>query len=221
MQIIAPPSVLQHLWKAQLGAGILSVLLGVVMLSWPGKTVLAAAIVFGAYLLVSGASQAILAVSLRVPWSMRLLPFIAGIAAMALAVLCFLNLQNSILLLAIWIGLGWIFRGVASATSAIGDPTLPARVWEIVIGMISLLAGIVVLASPLESIGILTLVVAIWFLVVGTFEILLAFGVRAGSKSTKSEAEVEASLAKPETEPVATPELDANTSPQVGEKDSS
>ncbi len=132
MQTTAPPNVLQHLWKAALGAGIVSVLLGAITLAWPGQTMLMAAIIFGAYLLVIGISQVILALSLRVPRSMRLLPFIGGTAAVALAVLCFLTLQNSILLLAIWIGLGWIFRGVATATSAIEDPTLPGRVWEIV-----------------------------------------------------------------------------------------
>jgi uncharacterized membrane protein HdeD (DUF308 family) len=217
MQTTAPPSVLQHLWKATLGAGIGSVLLGAIVLAWPGKTILVAAIVFGAYLLVTGVSQVILALSLRVPWSMRLLPFIGGIAAVALAVLCFLSLQNSILLLAIWIGLGWIFRGVATATSAIGDPTLPGRVWEIVIGVISLLAGIVTLASPFESIATLTLVVAIWLLVVGAFEIMSAVGIRVASKS---KAEVDASLTEePETEPEPKPELEAATSPPAGEKD--
>lgn len=219
MQTTAPPNVLQHLWKATLGAGIVSVLLGAITLAWPGKTILVAALVFSAYLLVTGASQVILALSLRVPWGMRLLLFIGGIAAVALVVLCFLSLQDSVLLLSIWIGLGWIFRGVATATSAIADSALPGRVWEIVIGVVSLLAGIIMLALPFESLATLTLVVAIGFLVVGAFESMSAFGIRVASKAT---AEVDASLTEePETEPEPKPELEAVTSSPAGEKDAS
>ena len=64
--------------------------------------------------------------------------------------LCFRSLQESILLLAIWIGIGFIFRGVATAVSAISDSTLPGRAWEIFIGVLSLVAGIFMLASPLR-----------------------------------------------------------------------
>ena len=44
--------------------------------------------------------------------------------------------------------MGFIFRGVATAVSAISDPTLPGRGWEIFFGLISLIAGIVMLAWP-------------------------------------------------------------------------
>ena len=37
--------------------GILSVILGAMMLAWPGPTLVVAAIFFGAYLLVTGVSQ--------------------------------------------------------------------------------------------------------------------------------------------------------------------
>jgi uncharacterized membrane protein HdeD (DUF308 family) len=45
-----------------------------------------------------------------------------------------------------------------------------------------LLAGIVMLASPLETIEILTLIVAIWLIVIGVFEIVSSFGIRSASR---------------------------------------
>ena len=66
--------------------------------------------------------------------------------------------------------------------SAISDPTLPGRGWEIFIGVISLVAGVVMLASPFESIATLTLVVGIWLIVIGVFEVVSAFGIRKASK---------------------------------------
>jgi uncharacterized membrane protein HdeD (DUF308 family) len=173
---------LQHLWKSALLSGVLAVILGILVLVWPGKTLIVAAIFFGAYLLVTGFAQVIFAFSLHVSAGGRVLLFLSGAASLILAVLCFRSLANSILLLAIWIGVGFIFRGVATAVSAISDPTLPGRAWEIFIGVISLIAGVVMLASPFDSIATLTLVVGIWLIVIGVFEVVSAFGIRkAGS----------------------------------------
>jgi uncharacterized membrane protein HdeD (DUF308 family) len=168
MDSLAPPSLLQHLWKSTLVSGILAVILGICVLAWPGITIVIAAIFFGAYLLVAGIAQVVFAFSLHVSAGGRVLLFISGAAALILAVLCFRSLQESILLLAIWIGVGFIFRGVATAVSAISDPTLPGRGWEIFIGVISLVAGVVMLASPFNSIAI--------------FEAVSAFGIRKASK---------------------------------------
>jgi len=162
-------------------SGIVAVLLGVLVLAWPAITILVAAIFFGAYLLVTGVAQVIFGFSLHVSAGGRVLLFVSGAAALILAVLCFRSLQQSILLLAIWIGVGFIFRGVATAISAISDPTMPGRAWEIFIGAVSLLAGIVMLASPFESLATLTLVVGIWLIVIGIFEVVSAFGIRRAS----------------------------------------
>jgi uncharacterized membrane protein HdeD (DUF308 family) len=183
MESPAPPAMLQHLWKSTLLSGILAVILGILVLVWPGKTVVVAAIFFGAYLLITGIAQVIFAFSLHVSAGGRVLLFLSGAASLILAILCFRSLQNSILLLAIWIGVGFIFRGVATAVSAISDPTLPGRGWEIFIGVITLIAGVVVLASPFESIATLTFVVGIWLVVIGVFEAVSAFGIRKAGKN--------------------------------------
>jgi uncharacterized membrane protein HdeD (DUF308 family) len=183
MESMAVPSLLPHLWKSALVSGILALTLGILVLAWPGISILVAAVVFGVYLLIAGITQVIFAFSLHVSAGGRVLLFISGAAALILAVLCFRSLAESILLLAIWIGVVFIFRGVATAISAISDPTLPGRFWHVFIGVISLLAGIVLIASPFESIGILALVVGIWLVVIGVFEIASSFGIRAGSKA--------------------------------------
>jgi uncharacterized membrane protein HdeD (DUF308 family) len=178
------PSLLPHLWKSALVSGILSLVLGVVVLAWPGISVLAAAVAFGVYLLITGAAQVVFAFSLHVSAGSRILLFISGAASLILAVLAFRHFGQgyAVLLLAIWIGIGFIFRGVATTISAISDPSLPGRGWSIFVGVISLLAGIVVLASPFASIVTLAIVVGAWFIVIGVFEIVSSFGIRKASK---------------------------------------
>src|SRR5258705_11578901 len=133
------PAVVQPLWKSTLLSGILAVIRGVLVLTWPGTTIVVAAIFFGAYLLVTGIAQVIFAFSLHVSAGGRVLLFLSGAASLILAILCFRSLQNSILLLAIWIGVGVIFRGVGTAGSPISDPTLPGRGWGVFLGVITLL----------------------------------------------------------------------------------
>ncbi|MCX2934068.1 HdeD family acid-resistance protein [Mycobacterium sp. CVI_P3] len=183
MTTTSTPPLLPHLWKSVLLSGILSLVLGILVLVWPGISILVAAIFFGAYLLVTGISQVFHAFTLHVSAGGRVMLFISGAAALILAVLCFRSIQNSILLLAIWIGIGFIFRGVATAVSAISDPDTPGRGWEIFVGVISLIAGIVVLASPFPSLATLTLVVGIWLVVIGVFEIVSSFGIRKAGKN--------------------------------------
>jgi uncharacterized membrane protein HdeD (DUF308 family) len=179
------PSLLPHLWKSTLVSGILSLVLGVLVLAWPGISVLAAAVAFGVYLLITGIAQVVFAFSLHVSAGSRILLFISGAASLILAVLAFRHFGQgyAVLLLAIWIGIGFIFRGVATTISAISDPALPGRGWSIFVGVISLLAGIVVLAAPFDSIITLAIVVGVWFVVIGVFEIVSSFGIRKGSQA--------------------------------------
>src|SRR6201992_135969 len=163
METTAVPKLLPHLWKSTLLSGILSLTLGILIYVLPKHSIMAAAFLFGIYLLVTGAAQVFFAFSLHVSAGSRILLFISGAASLILAVLAFRHFGKdqltAILLLAIWIGIGFIFRGVGTTVSAISDPALPGRGWSIFVGVITLLAGIVVLASPLESIVTLAIVV--------------------------------------------------------------
>ncbi|CRZ14467.1 HdeD family acid-resistance protein [Mycolicibacterium neworleansense] len=186
MESTAAPSLLPHLWKTALVTGILAILLGILVFIRPGAAIFVTAIFFGAYLLITGISQLVLAFSLRASVGGRVLLFIGGAAALVLAVLCFVNLQNSVDLLAIWIGVGFIFRGVATTMSAIGDPSLPGRIWEIIVGIISVIAGIIMFVAPLEGLVALTQVTGIILIIVGVFEVISAFGIRSDAKKLKA-----------------------------------
>ncbi|MGH3523856.1 MAG: HdeD family acid-resistance protein [Mycobacterium sp.] len=191
METTRAPSLLPHLWKSTLVSGILAVILGVLILYRPGESILAAAVLFGIYLLVTGIAQVIFAFSLPVMSAGgRVLLFISGAASLILALLCFRHFHADeeavgVLLLAIWIGIGFIFRGVATTVSAISDPSLPGRGWEIFMGVVTLLAGIVILASPLASLLVLALVVGIWLIIIGVAEVITAVSIRRTSKTVE------------------------------------
>lgn len=180
-------SLLPNLWKSTLVSGVLALALGVMVLVWPDRSILAAAVLFGVYLVITGISQLIFAFSLPVMSAGgRVLLFMSGTASVILAVLCFRHFNSdeealAVLLLAIWIAVGFIFRGVATAVAAISDPALPGRGWQIAMGVVSLLAGLVTLASPLASLWVLAVVVGSWLIVIGIVEIVTALKIRNAS----------------------------------------
>ena len=183
-------TLVSRLWTATLLSGVVTAILGVLVLVWPGKSLLVASALFGAYLLISGIAQVIFAFTLHVLAGARFLLFLSGAASVVLAVLAFRHFGQgyAILLLAIWIAVGFIFRGVATTAMGVSDRDLPGRGWAIFFGVITILAGIIVLAWPFDSIVILTLVVGSWLVVVGLFEIVAAFMIRKDVNTLKDTA---------------------------------
>jgi uncharacterized membrane protein HdeD (DUF308 family) len=179
MAVAASASVLPHLWKSTLLSGVVAVILGTLMLVWPRITIVSAAVFLGAYLLISGGAQVVFAFSMDGLAGGRLLLLISGAVSLILAVLAFRHFNDAVTLLAIWSGIGFLLRGVATTAAVISDPGLAGRCRNIFFGVISIVAGIVVLASPFESLVTLTLVVGIWLIVMGVFEVVTALSFRS------------------------------------------
>ncbi|MEU4150493.1 HdeD family acid-resistance protein [Streptomyces sp. NPDC026659] len=172
----------QAAWQVVLLTGIASLILGILVLVWPGATLLAVGVLFGVYLLVSGVFQLVSAFGTHKKTSLRVLAFISGGLSIVLGLFCFRGPMQSILLLALFIGIGWLIRGVTQTMAAISDSHMPARGWHIFLGIVTFIAGIVLIDSPFESIAVLTLVGGWWLIVVGIVEIITSFSIRSRAK---------------------------------------
>jgi len=180
------------LWKFAMTWGVLTVVLGALILVWPGTSILIASTLFGVYLLLSGFAGVAMAFTLPESAGMRILLFISGVVSVILALLCFRNFGDPapILLLSIWIGVSFIAQGVSIVAVAISYKELPARGWYVVLGVLSSIAGVVMLVWPWDSIVVLTLVVGIWLVVMGIVEIVRGFQMRNDSKTLREAGKV-------------------------------
>jgi len=150
----------QGLRTAILISSIVAIVFGLVMLIWPVKSAYAVTIVIGIYAIVAGLLQLASGIMGRVlsVWprigiiALGLLFLVAGIVALS-------NLGESTALLAVivttFIGISWIFEGVVSLTSlGLKTPAIPGsdrahKGWTIFFAIVSILAGVFVLMSPL------------------------------------------------------------------------
>ncbi|KAA5833314.1 HdeD family acid-resistance protein [Saccharopolyspora hirsuta] len=173
-------------WQSILVVGVCSLVVGVLALVWPAATLIVVGVLFGVYLLVSGVLQIVAAFGTHASVAIRVLAFVSGALSILLGLLCFRGEMQSILLLGLWIGIGWLFRGITEITASVADRDRPARGWQIFLGVLTALGGVVLIVSPLASVALLVLFGGIWLLVVGVVEIITAFRIRSAAKRVAS-----------------------------------
>jgi uncharacterized membrane protein HdeD (DUF308 family) len=164
-------------WWLPLAAGILTILVGIVALAYPGPTLLAIGILFGAYLTVWGTMSVITGISdSDTDTVLRVLAVILGLLT-ALAGLILIVRPGESVLTAAWVlGFWWTLVGILQL--ARGVVVAEGRVWNLLWGLLGLAAGIIILAQP--SIGLVTLVwiVGIGLIFQGALEIAAGLALR-------------------------------------------
>lgn len=170
-------------WQLNAVAGVAAVVLGVLVLVWPGETLVIVGALFGIYLLVSGLFQLTGAFGHHVPGHLRALGLLSGALSILLGLICFRGPMESLLLLAIWIGFGWLLRGITQIVTAVSSDGMPGRGWVIFFGVIGVIAGIVLITSPITSLATLALLAGIWLIVLGVMEVVHSVQLRVRMKS--------------------------------------
>ena len=168
-------------WWVLLFAGVLSLIVGIAALVWPGKTVLVVAIVFAIWLIVSGIFSIVRGFASGLTGGMRALFIITGILSLVLGVFAIRGEFQELYILSLFIGIGFLFRGFS--TLFLGFESKDGRGWNIFFGVVMLLGGFIVLAWPGISLITLTWVVGIWLIVIGIYEIIASFGVKSAMKA--------------------------------------
>lgn len=132
-----------------IATAISAIALGVAALVWPGATLITVALLFGAYLVVSGIFRLVIAfTSDSLSTGVRWLVGIMGVFIIIAGIIALNNLAQSLLVLAFVIGFGWIFDGVAAIAAGVTGRTALPRWLAIVSGVISIIGGIVVFTIP-------------------------------------------------------------------------
>jgi len=170
-------------WLIVLALGLATIAAGIVCLAWPKATLVVVGAILGIYLIVSGIVQVVQCFSREGGAAgMRVLLGITGGLSIILGFLCFRSVSQNLTILGIFIGVGWLLQGIAMIISGVSTQGAPGRVWTIAFGVISTIAGGVMLAWPIDSLQTLIWVVAIFLLVIGIAQCVVAFVLRGKLK---------------------------------------
>ena len=162
--------------------GVLTLLAGVFVLAWPGATLLVLAVLFGVQLIVSGIFRFVAAfASDDLTGGTRALLAVLGVLSLIIGLYALRHVLITLLALALLLGIFWVVNGAVELFAALSQSGAPYRGWTIFMGILSIVAGIILLAYPGISLLVLYVIVAVWLLVFGFMQISVAFQVRSAS----------------------------------------
>ncbi len=173
-------------WLPGTVAGAISVVLGLVVAFNPTSSLNVVSILLGVLLVVFGLLHVARAVG-GAPRN-RAGAAIAGIVYLALGVVLIRHLNVTVVLLALLVGLTWIVQGVVGMMAAATQQGT-TRAWLVGVGVVSLVAGIVVIAAPIGSVTVLTVLLGIWWIVFGFLEIGGALVLRHELRRSESSSD--------------------------------
>ncbi len=166
-------------WGWVLFFGIVTLLLGVVVVLRPRDTIYAFAILLGIWLFVAGLFRIVTAIAdhedaTGTRWLMAML----GLLSVIVGILFLRHTEETVTTLAFLIGLFWVVGGIIEFFTAYSDHGAPARTWRIAMGVLAFAAGIVTLVVPHLTLTTLAVIMGVWLILYGVLEIALSLQLR-------------------------------------------
>jgi uncharacterized membrane protein HdeD (DUF308 family) len=176
-------------WWVLLFVGLVSLIVGVLMVAWPGVGAVIAAVLLAIYLIVSGLFSVVRAFASGLSGSKRALLIIGGGIGIILGLWMIrlghspsdpsLGREEQIAVLGLFLGIWFIFAAVYRFFGA--AELKEGRGWAIFSGVVYLAGGVVLISVPLAAAAVIW-VIGIWLIVLGIFEIINSFMVKGMAK---------------------------------------
>jgi uncharacterized membrane protein HdeD (DUF308 family) len=157
--------------------GLIALIVGILILVWPAKTAAVVTAIIAIYAIAGGLVYAGLGIFSKSMggWA-RIGHIILGVIFIIAGIIAFLNLGQATVWLAVFlgilVGIMWIVEGIVALT-ALGSAN--SKGWSIFFAIISIIAGIVLLFSPLWGAAVLWWLLGIALIVLGIVQIVRAF----------------------------------------------
>ena len=155
-----------------MAVAVIGLVLGVIGLLFPGATLLTIAVLFGIYLLASGmyrVTAAFVANNLDSP--MRWTTGLLGLLIVIAGILCLSNPFQTLIALALVIGIGWILEGVVDLVGGVRG-TIHPRWFGWVSGIVSMAAGVAMFVLPAAGVFSLVAIGAVLMIAVSLTTLL-------------------------------------------------
>jgi uncharacterized membrane protein HdeD (DUF308 family) len=166
-------------WGWVLAYGVLTLLAGIAVLAWPSETLLVIAVLFGIQLIISGIFRFVGALaSDDLTGGTRVMLALLGVLSIIIGLWAVRHAVLTLVALIVFLGIFWVVNGLIEIFAALSHRDMPDRGWSVLMGVLSAIAGIIVLAYPGLTLVGLAVILGIWLLVFGILEIVAAFRLR-------------------------------------------
>jgi uncharacterized membrane protein HdeD (DUF308 family) len=170
-------------WQSTLVVGVLTLILGIIVSFHPTGSLNVVAVLFGVLMILSGIFHLIRVFD---PEELnRVWAGISGLLFIVIGVILIRHLHLTRALIGLFIGITWIVQGLGAIIGGAAGGARGGRGWWIAFGLVSIVAGIVVVATPTSSLNVLAVLLGIWFIIMGIFEIAGGFMLRRALRTTQ------------------------------------
>ena len=174
-------------WGLVLTYGLVTVGLGLVLVLWPEQTLKVLAVLIGIQFIVTGVFRLVLAVASRhAEGGARAIMGLFGALALVIGLLVLRDPLQTVVVITMLLGVWWLAAGLIDVLGAIRSHETHRRGLDIVLGLISVLAGGFLLVAPQVSLSVLVIVAAVWMFSYGFIAIVAAFVLRGEEKRTSA-----------------------------------
>lgn len=163
-------------WPVAMFVGVVTTVIGAMVVAWPDGTLKVLSILFGIQLLLFGLFRLISAFSSDSP-APGLVGFI-GVIGMMAGIVVLRNPIETIAVLATVLGLVWVVGGSIELISSIADSSMRDRGLVAFGAVITVVAGVVVLAWPAPTLTVIAWIAGIYLIVFGLMICYTAFRLR-------------------------------------------
>ena len=166
-------------------SGAVALIVGILITFWPKDSAFVITWILGLYFIIAGIAYLGLGIFSRgISGGARAVDIILGVLFVIGGGIALANVQATAEFLAVFlgilIGILWIVEGVVALVQS-GDA--PSRGWAIFFGILSIVAGIIILFSPLWGAVVLFIIAGIGLIVLGIIQIVRAFTFGRGASA--------------------------------------
>lgn len=159
--------------------GVISIILGVLALAWPGPTLIVLAVVFGIQLIFYGIFRLVGSLTIgEASGGARTLWAILGILSLLIGFYALRHIVITVLSLGLLLGIFWLVDGIGQIVSAIEHKGMRSRGVSVLLGILGVVAGLVLLVWPAISLLTLAILAGIWLIVLGFSQLTMAMQIR-------------------------------------------
>ena len=171
-------SLAEH-WGLVLAYGIITLVLGIVLLVWPDASVTVFAVLLAIQLIVAGVIRIVQALSIdRQEGAARALIGLGGGLALIVGLLILRDPLQSVLVVTMILGAFWIISGVIDILGAFMGVDRNGRGWEVLAGVLSIVVGAVLIEWTDISLRVLVVLTGAWLVVAGVIATITAIKLR-------------------------------------------
>jgi uncharacterized membrane protein HdeD (DUF308 family) len=168
-------------WGLAVVMGVVSIVLGLLAMFYPGATLVTIGIFFAAWLFVVGIVEVITSFTRDGDTGSRVLHAIIGVLSVIVGFALLRTPFQSVEVFGFVLGIFWLVQGIMTFVAAFSQKQ--GRNWRIFSGILGIIAGIIILEYPFTSLATLAFIGGIWLVILGITQIVAGFQLRSLRKA--------------------------------------